>query len=98
MAVNGKNGESQKILVIDDDRDILVLLKNFLVKHGYLVEIASSAAQGEKLIDAFEPDLVMCDYRLDDLDGAEMLTRIKEKRSELPVIIITGYSDLRTAI
>ncbi|MEJ0082759.1 MAG: response regulator [Puia sp.] len=44
------------------------------------------------------PNLVMCDYRLGDMDAMEMLTSIKNRYSEVPVIIITGYSDMRTAV
>jgi len=87
-----------KILVIDDDNDIITLLKRFLTKHGYEVDAAFTGARGEKLIESFKPDLVMCDYRLDDMDGGTLLTRIKEMNPSLPVIIITGYSDLRTAV
>jgi two-component system response regulator HydG len=89
---------SSRILVIDDDHDIVNLLKRFLTKHGYEVETAQSGAEGEKLIDSFNPQLVMCDYRLDDMEGSVLLTKIKEKNPDLPVIIITGYSDLRTAV
>ncbi len=87
-----------KILIIDDDQDILALLKRFLTKNGYEVETTHNGANGEKLLDSFEPDLVMCDYRLDDMDGATLLSKIKERKPDLPVIIITGYSDLRTAV
>ncbi len=89
---------SSRILVIDDDHDIVNLLKRFLTKHGYEVETAQSGTEGEKLIDSFNPQLVMCDYRLDDMEGSVLLTKIKEKNPDLPVIIITGYSDLRTAV
>lgn len=87
-----------KILIIDDDQDILALLKRFLTKNGYEVETTHNGANGEKLLDSFEPDLVMCDYRLDDMDGSVLLSKIKERKPDLPVIIITGYSDLRTAV
>jgi two-component system response regulator HydG len=87
-----------RILVIDDDNDMNILLKKFLTKHGYEVETTFSGAEGEKLMGTFKPDLVMSDYRLDDMDGAVLLTKIKEKNPSVPVIIITGYSDLRTAV
>lgn len=87
-----------RILVIDDDHDIVALLKRFLTKNGYEVETAFNGAQGEKLLDTFRPDLVMCDYRLDDMEGSVLLLKIKERNPNLPVIIITGYSDLRTAV
>ena len=87
-----------RILVIDDDNDMNILLKKFLTKHGYEVETTFSGTEGEKLMGTFKPDLVMSDYRLDDMDGAVLLTKIKERNPNIPVIIITGYSDLRTAV
>ena len=57
-----------------------------------------AAAKAKKKIDSFDPDLVMMDYRLDDMDGAELLGKIKDKKPDVPVIVVTGYSDLRTAI
>jgi two-component system response regulator HydG len=87
-----------KILVIDDDHDIASLLKRFLAKNGYEVETAYTGAEGEKLLDSFKPDLVMCDYRLDDMDGSVLLGKIKDRNPNIPVLIITGYSDLRTAV
>jgi two-component system response regulator HydG len=87
-----------RILVIDDDNDINILLKKFLTKHGYEVETTYSGSEGEKLLNTFKPDLIMSDYRLDDMDGEVLLTKIKEKNPDVPVIIMTGYSDLRTAV
>ena len=88
----------ERILVIDDDPDITALLKKFLTKHGYEVEATYSGAEGEKLVSSFNPALIMCDYKLDDMDGSELLSRIKQINPDIPFIIITGYSDLRTAI
>jgi two-component system response regulator HydG len=87
-----------RILIIDDDNDINTLLKKFLTKHGYEVETTYSGSEGEKLVVSFKPDLIMSDYRLDDMDGEVLLTKIKEKNPDIPVIIMTGYSDLRTAV
>ncbi|MFN8285707.1 MAG: sigma-54 dependent transcriptional regulator [Chitinophagales bacterium] len=88
----------KRILVIDDDKDITALLQRFLTKNGYEVQIAWSGNEGmEKLAD-FKPDLVMTDYRLDDMNGAELLTKIKDINIQIPVLIITGYSDLKTAV
>ncbi len=88
----------KRILVIDDDKDITALLQRFLSKNGYEVQTAWSGTEGlEKLVD-FKPDLVMSDYRLDDMNGAELLTKIKDINVQVPVLIITGYSDLKTAV
>src|SRR6476661_2800260 len=88
----------QKILVIDDDRDMCLLLKRFLSKHGFEIEDANTAKKALELLDTTEYDLVLCDFRLDNMDGKTMLVKIKEKYPHMPVIIITGYSDIKIAV
>jgi two-component system response regulator HydG len=88
----------KKILVIDDDRDICLLLNRFLTRRGYEVIEMYTGKKALAWLDANQPDLVMCDYRLGDMDAMEMLTSMKNKYADLPVIIITGYSDMRTAV
>lgn len=88
----------QKILVIDDDTDICLLLKRFLTKNGFAVEIAHNGRSGLERLDNFKPDLVMTDFRLGDIDGGELLVKIKERYPQVPVLIITGYSDIKVAI
>jgi two-component system response regulator HydG len=88
----------QKILVIDDDRDMCLLLKRFLTKHGFEVLEANTAKKATELLETSEFDLVLCDFRLDNTDGKTMLIKIKEKYPQLPVIIITGYSDIKIAV
>ena len=88
----------KKILVIDDDRDICLLLNRFLTRRGYEVIEMYTGKKALAWLDGNQPKLVMCDYRLGDMDATEMLTSIKNKYADLPVIIITGYSDMRTAV
>lgn len=88
----------QKILVIDDDLDICQLLRRYLNKNGYSVVIAGTGKDGLDLLEKEQPDLVMTDFRLGDMDGIEILTRIREKSPKTPVIIITGYSEIRSAV
>ncbi|MDF2190286.1 sigma-54 dependent transcriptional regulator [Paraflavitalea sp. CAU 1676] len=88
-----------KILVIDDDRDICFLMNKFLTKHGYETHESYTAKKALELLDEITDfDLVLCDYRLEGVDGKTMLLKIKEKYPALPVIIITGYNDLKTAV
>ena len=65
----------QKILVIDDDRDMCLLLKRFLTKHGFDVLEANTAKKATELLETTEFDLVLCDFRLDNTDGKTMLIR-----------------------
>jgi Response regulator containing CheY-like receiver, AAA-type ATPase, and DNA-binding domains len=87
-----------KILVIDDDRDICLLLKRFLSKHNYDVAEVYAGKKALDMLHSFNPDLVLCDFRLDDMDGTNLLIKIKEQLPDVPVIIMTGYSDIKTAV
>ena len=88
----------QTILIIDDDRDICLLLKRFLTRHNYEVIEAYSGKKALELLEETEPALVMCDFRLEDMEGNTLLGKIKEKYLHLPVIIMTGYSDIKIAV
>lgn len=88
----------QKILIIDDDRDMCLLLKRFLTRHGFEVLESYSGKKALELLDTVQPDLVMCDFRLEDMEGNVLLGKIKERYPQVPVIIITGYSDIKIAV
>ena len=88
----------KRILIIDDDLDLSLLLNRFLSRNGYEVEEANSGAKG---IDKFKKndfDIVICDYRLGDKEGREVLEEIKTADPTAIVLIITGYSDIKTAV
>lgn len=88
----------QTILIIDDDRDMCLLLKRFLSRHGYEVLEAYNGKKALEILETTEPSLVMCDFRLEDMEGNVLLGKIKERYPHLPVIIITGYSDIKIAV
>lgn len=87
-----------KILCIDDDTDICFLLQKFLSKQGYTVETAFDGNSGLKKLKAEKFDLVLCDFRLPDKDGLDMIKEIRIIRPAAQIIIITGYSDVRMAV
>ncbi|MGI8583618.1 MAG: sigma-54-dependent transcriptional regulator, partial [Chitinophagaceae bacterium] len=87
-----------RILVIDDDVDMCLLLKRFLTKNGYDVALAHNGKKALEELENNEPSLVLCDFRLEDFDGKELLIKIKEKYPYTPVIIVTGYSDIKVAV
>ena len=89
---------TKRILVIDDDTDICLLLRRFLTKNGYEVAIAHSGTEGLATLETFRPDLVLTDFKLGDMDGATILGRIKAQFPLVVVLIITGYSDIKVAI
>lgn len=88
----------QKILIVDDEQDICLLLKKYLTKNGYE---AHSALNGQKAVEFLKSnpvDLVICDFKLPDYTGIDILQKIKIIDSKIQVIIITGYSDIRIAV
>jgi len=87
-----------KILVIDDDNDMCLLLNRFLTRHGHEVSGMNSGKTAIEWMLKNQPDLVLCDFRLEDMTGAEILGKIKDSYPGTPVIIITGYSDVKDAV
>ena len=86
------------ILVIDDDNDMCLLLTRFLTRNGYNVASANSGKSAIEWMKKNTPVLVLCDFRLDDMTGVELTTKIKEMHPSAIVIIITGYSDVKDAV
>ena len=87
-----------RLLIIDDDKDICLVLSKFLAKNNYEVDVAHRGDEGLKLLRTHDYTLILCDYRLPDFTGVEMLRKIKLLQPAVAVIIITGYSDVRTAV
>ncbi len=88
----------ERILIIDDDPDICLLLKKYLAKKGYDTFVAEDGREGEKWLKENRADLVLCDFKLPDYTGLEMLQKIKIIDQQIQVVIITGYSDVRIAV
>ncbi|RAJ01617.1 two-component system response regulator HydG [Chitinophaga skermanii] len=88
----------KSILIVDDEINICTLLSKFLTKNGFKVDSTMQGNTALKMLAEKHYDLVICDYRLKDTDGAQLLTSIREIRPQTVVIIITGYSDVRTAV
>ena len=88
----------KKILIIDDDLDMCLVLSKFLVRNGYDVETANSGAKGIIKFKEDNFDIVICDFRLGDKDGKDILKEIKAISPETIVLIITGYSDIKIAV
>jgi two-component system response regulator HydG len=88
----------QKILVIDDDRDMRLVLSRYLQKFNYQVLEAGTGKSALEILEKEEPDLILCDFKLGDMDGTALLTKIKAKYAHVPVIFITGYGDIKIAV
>lgn len=87
-----------KILIIDDEINIGLLLSKFLTKNGFEVVTCTSGINALDIMSKEPFNLVLCDFRLEDTDGREMLRKIKISYPDTGVIIITGYSDIKLAV
>lgn len=88
----------KRILIVDDDMDMCNLLGRFLQKKGFETDAAHSGSKGIAKFKESKFDVVLCDFRLGDKEGREVLKEIKQIDPSAIVIIITGYSDIKTAV
>ncbi|MEJ8844102.1 sigma-54 dependent transcriptional regulator [Lacibacter sp. H375] len=87
-----------KILIIDDDTDLCTLLVRFLKNNGFEAEAAYSGNKGLAAYTAGKFDVVICDYRLGDMDGIKLVSELKQKDPHVAIIVITAYSVIKTAV
>ncbi len=87
-----------RILIVDDEINIGLILSKFLIRNGFEVDTATTGASAFDYLSKETYHLVLCDFRLDDTDGREILRKIKENYPSTGVIIITGYSDIKLAV
>lgn len=89
---------SHSILIVEDDLTFSTMLKTWLGKKGFSVDTASSNARARKQLDAQSYDLILSDLRLPDQDGIFLLSWMKEQGYDIPLIIMTGYADIQSAV
>lgn len=87
-----------KILLIEDDVSFCKMLENFLTKKSYTVTTAFSAEEAKTKIKTQNFDLIIADLRLPDYDGIQLMSEFKSTYPTIPVILMTGYSDVNTAV
>lgn len=88
----------QKILVVDDDSYFNKMISTFLERNGFSVNSVFTSKSAMEYIASDLPDLVLTDFKLPDLNGLELMKLIKTKIPDQTMILITNYSDIRTAV
>lgn len=83
----------QKILVIDDEKDIVDMLSEFFTARGYAVSKAFDGEEGMQKFDSDEPDIVLCDIKMPKKDGFAFLEEIRSSRKWVPIIIVSAISE-----
>ncbi len=89
--------EGTKILIIEDDQDILLILKEQLELDGFVVFGAETAAEGLKILTEKDPDLIILDLNLPDKDGLKVCQEIREQ-SDIPILMLTARDSISDKI
>ena len=87
------------VLIVEDDVTFSLMLKTWLGKKGFHVVTAASVADAKKKLEGLHPfKLILSDLRFPDQDGIDFLRWSKEERKQVPVLMMTGYADIHTAV
>ena len=91
---------SEEILIVDDNADIRNIINELIKDSGYKTRVAANYNQALAEIDKKLPDVAILDVKLDkgDNDGIQLLTHIKSKNSDVPVIMISGHANIEMAV
>jgi len=87
-----------KILVVDDERSIRNIIKELLEMEDHTVETAENGVDALEKCGTGKYDLVISDIKMPEMDGVELLHKLRENHTELPVIMISGHGDITTAV
>ena len=87
-----------RIMVVDDDKDGLEVLKTRLTHAGYEVETAESAEQALARVAAFDPGMIVTDVRMSGMTGLELLDKIRTSTDSIEVVVMTAHDDMETAV
>ncbi len=89
---------NEKILVIDDEKDILFVIESYLANQGFRTRTASCGTEGIKLFVAEPADLLIIDIKMPDIDGLEVMKQIRQIDEDAEFIIMTGYPSIENAV
>ncbi|MFQ5560324.1 MAG: response regulator, partial [Nitrospinota bacterium] len=93
-----KAGHTKKIVIADDDSNILKILKFCLDENGYTVETASNGKEAIEAIEKLRPQVVLLDYQMPVMDGMDVLKWLKREFPNIGVVVLTAHGSEKTAI
>ena len=88
----------RRVLVVDDEENIRLVLKTLLKRHGYDVETADSGESALALVDSFGPDVILTDVRMPKMNGLDLLATLKAKQNPATVIVMSAYGSVDLAL
>jgi two-component system response regulator AtoC len=87
-----------RVMVVDDDAETLALLHEIVAKEGYEVETAEDAEIALRRLGEWQPELIITDIHMPGMDGLDLLAAVREKEPDIPVVLLTAYGSLKTAV
>mgnify|MGYP001545678909 CR=1 FL=1 len=96
--MSGPGSSSVRILIVDDDHAQRSLLETFLQTQGYLTQQAASGEAALQLLAEGKYDMMISDVRMPGMSGLETLRRVRQKHPDLPVLLVTAFADIRSAV
>jgi DNA-binding NtrC family response regulator len=90
--------QSLAILIIDDEPTLVKNIRVYLGRHGHDTESAESAEEGLQLLETFQPDVILLDFHLPGMNGLEALAKIRARRPDARIVMITGHSSVKVAV
>lgn len=91
-------GDDKSLLIVDDDEAFLKRLCKAMEKRGFEVETAGSVAAGKAIATARPPAYAVCDLRLEDGNGLDVVETVRDRRPDSRVVVLTGYGAIATAV
>lgn len=91
-------GEDRSLLLVDDDEAFLKRLAKAMEKRGFDVETAGTVAAGRRMATSRPPAYAVCDLRLEDGNGLDVVEAIRELRPDARIVVLTGYGAIATAV
>ncbi len=88
----------RRVLVVDDEENLRLVVRSFLRRDGYEVEVAGNGEEALKLLESFGPDFVLTDVRMPKMGGLDLLSTLKAKGADVTVIVMSAYGSLDLAI
>jgi len=88
----------RRVLVVDDEENLRLVLRTFLRKHGYEVEVAETAEAALGLLDAFGPDFVLADVRMPGMSGIELCAELRARSSMATVVVMSAFGSVELAL
>lgn len=85
--------QSYKVMIVDDEYWVRIMLQEVLINSGFTVFTASDHVEAVEAVKNDQPDIVILDVNLPDIDGISLLSKIKDVKSDIKAVFISGYSD-----